>query len=208
MKEKAHYQFSERLENPLPISAPTKHWCKLVTNDQTMNNYTEPMSCTLSAESYLQNCRQELKTKNSSYRSIWCLYVPLVLTKKKERKKKKRKKKKKGEKKKKKKKEKKEKKKKKNKASTRFFISTDMILSVTILTLLAFTDHTSMPLEIETMHNFQENCWSTFWSCPKYQAKSYQVTKTKPCHSIWLVTLLTLYILTETGNTKRCFGCH
>ena len=56
------------------------------------------------------------------------------------------------------KKEKKRKEKKKNKASTRFFISTDMILSVTILTLLAFTDHISMPLEIETMHNFQENC--------------------------------------------------
>ena len=52
----------------------------------------------------------------------------------------------------------KKRKEKKNKASTRFFISTNMILSVTILTLLAFTDHISMPLEIETMHNFQENC--------------------------------------------------
>ena len=67
------------------------------------------MSCTLSAESYLQNCRQELKTNKKTvakevsgcFGHTMSIYIPLVLTKKgKKEEKEKRRKRKKGEKKK------------------------------------------------------------------------------------------------------------
>ena len=166
------------------------------------------MSCTLSAESYLQNCRQELKTKNSSYRSIWLLWAHsvyichLFLQKRKKKKKKKKKKKEK------KKKREKEKRKKKNKASRVILHINRCDFKCDHINTSCFHRSYFYAAWNWNYAQFQENCWSTFWSCPKYQAKSYQVTKTKACHSIWLVTLLTLYILTETGNTKRCFGCH